>query len=663
MVARSKTFARPRADFTLTAVVLTKPKWMITVFVACLLAANPSQALGQAAASTGRFRITEKSADSLRFSILTGTEAVFQADGMLLTDPRLVTVTDDGKTNLVFTASECLYDQDKKTIRSSGELSLSTGDGQMQLKGVGFSGNLAGPTLSVFGSVEARLDKKSRLPLGQAQQKTDTPSGEPELLQITSRQFELEPGRALFRGSVLVKDADGTLSSDSIAVGMREDDWEVQTIRAAGSVVMQADQIKTTSEQADYDLVTGLIVLKGNPRWTMSERSGRANLLMIQRESQSVNAEGDVYMKLPADSEGEGGFLGFNTLRGATANGGDGRPLEIRSNVFLFQAATREKTGFARYIGAVRLARGESRLQCSFLNVHLAKGTGGVVESINAAVGIRLAQGEDQLMAQTATYDLVQKKISFRGEPKWKLGTQSGQARSVELSPVDGVFRASGRVKMQLPRPRGDGRFLLPVNSGKAATKGPGGEPLLVVCDSFEYRQAVNAQGLDTAMFTGNVVMSDEDGLRVQAQRVVTEIDPGEIGLVSLNATGDLDVSTTGENAMRYAGERLVYTTSDETVRLTGQPRVEIRTWREGEAVVALGQAAIYNLGTGLLRLTGDPVLKTAEGQLRGSEVVFSPQTKHLKATGRWKMTLNPKTILKMRGRTRKQYEMEKGTP
>ena len=663
-MALSKTFASPRADFTLAAVVLTKAKWIITVFAACLLAANPSQALGQAAASTGRFRITEKSADSLRFSILTGTEAVFQADGMLLTDPRLVTVTAEGKTNLVFTASECLYDQDKKTIRSPGELSLFTGDGQMQLRGVGFFGNLAGPTLSVSSNVEARLDKNfSRLPIGQARKKTDTPSAEPELLRITSRLFELEPGRAVFRGSVSVIDADGTLNSDSIAVGLREDDWEVQTIRAAGSVVMQADQIKTTSEQADYDLVTGLIVLKGNPSWTMGERSGRANLLMIQREAQSVNAEGDVYMKLPADSEGEGGFLGFNALRGATANGEDGRPLEIRSNVFLFQSATREKTGFARYIGAVRLARGESRLQCSFLNVHLAKGTDGVVESINAAVGIRLAQGEDQLMAQTATYDLVQKKIRFRGEPKWKLGMQSGQARSVELSPVDGVFRASGGVKMQLPRPRGDGRFLLPVDSGKAAKKEPGGEPLLVACDSFEYRQAVNAKGLDSAIFTGNVVMSGEEGLRVQAQRVVTEIDPGEAGLVSLDATGGLDVSTTGENTMRYAGERLVYSTSDETVRLTGEPNVEIRTWREGEAMVALGQAAIYNLGTGWLRLTGDPVLHTPEGELRGREVVFSPQTKRLKATGRWKMTLNPKTIAKIRGRPRKQDEMKKGTP
>ncbi|GIT06060.1 MAG: hypothetical protein CM1200mP29_14710 [Verrucomicrobiota bacterium] len=53
-MALSKTFASPRADFTLAAVVLTKAKWMITVFAACLLAANPSQALGQAAASTGQ---------------------------------------------------------------------------------------------------------------------------------------------------------------------------------------------------------------------------------------------------------------------------------------------------------------------------------------------------------------------------------------------------------------------------------------------------------------------------------------------------------------------------------------------------------------------------------------------------------------------------------
>ena len=647
-MARSKTFASQCADFTLTAVVLSKTQWLIPVFLACLVA-NPSQTLGQAAASTGRFRIAEKSTDSLRTSILTGSEAVFQVDGMLLTDPRLVTVTADGKTNLVFTASECLYDEDKKTIRSSGELSLSTGDGQMQLKGVGFSGNLAGPTLSVLSNVVAKLDKK----LTQAPQK----SAKPELLQITSRQFELEPGRALFRDSVLVKDADGILSSDSIAVGMREDDWEVQTILASGNVALQAEQIKTTSEQADYDLPAGLIVLKGNPNWTMGERSGRANLLMIHRESQSVNAEGDVYMRLPAGAGGAGGLLDFNAPTVGSAKASKGESVEIRSNVFLFQAATGENVGFARYIGAIQLTRGEGRLQCSFLNVRLAKGSGGAVESVNAEVGVNLVQGGDQLTAQTATYDLAQKTIQFRGGARWNLGTQSGEARSVELSPNDGVFRASGRVKMQLPRPKGDGRFLLPPASGEVAKNEPSGEPLLVVCDSFEYRQAVGSVGLDSATFTGNVVLSGDEGLRVLAQNVVIGIDSEGVGLVSLDASGDLVVSTTGENAMRYVGDRLVYSTADETMRLTGKPSVEIRTRLEGAEVVALGQAAIYNLGTRLLRLTGDPVLKTDEGELRGREVVFNPHTKRLKAIGRWKMTLNPRTIAKMRERTKKQGE------
>ena len=652
-MARSKTFARPHVDFTLAAVVLSKAQWVIPVFVACLVAAKPSQTLGQTPASTGQFRITEKSADSLRTSILTGTDSVLVDGTLTLTDPRLVTVTDDGKTNLVFTASECFYDQDKKTIRSPGELSLSTGDGQMQLKGVGFSGNLAGPTLRVFGSVEARLDKKSRLPFGQAQQKTDTPSGEPELLQITSRQFELAPGRAIFRDSVLVKDAAGTLSSDSIAVGMREDDWEVQTIRAAGNVVLQAGRIETTSDLADYDLAAGLVVLKGNPSWTMGERSGRANLLMIHRDSQTVNAEGDVYMKLPAGAKGEGGFLDFKGRKKEPSKAVEGRLLEIHSNIFLFQSPTEENIGFARYIGAVRVTRGDGQLQCSFLNVRLAKGG---AESVNAEVGVKLAQGGDQLTAQTATYDLGQKTIQLRGEPKWKLGAQSGEARSIELSLEDGVFRASGRVKMQLPQPKGDGRFLLPAKTE------PSGEPLLIVCDSFEYRQVGEAKGLDSATFTGNVVLTGDKGLRVLAQNVVVGTDPEGAGLVSLDASGDLDVSTTGENAMRYVADRLVYSTADETMRLTGKPSVEIRTRLEGAEVVALGQAAIYNLGTGLLRLTGDPVLKTAEGELRGREVVFDQRTKRLKATGRWKMTLNPKAIAKMFEGTKKKGEMRTGT-
>ena len=654
-MARRKIFLSSRSNFKLGAVVLPKTSWVILVLAAYLLSAKPTCALGQDGASTGRFRIAEKSADSRRISILTGTEAVFQADGMLaLTDPRLVTVTADGKTNLVFTASECLFDQDKKTIRSPGALSLTTGDGQMQLKGVGFSGNLVGPTLSVSSNIEANLDKGfTRSPLGQTQ-KIKESSNNLDPLQITSQRFYLEPGRVVFSGMVSVSNNDEKLSSDSITVGMRGNEWEMQNIRAIGSVVLQADRIKTTSEQAEYDLAAELIVFKGNPRWTIGKRSGFANLLMIHLESQSVNAEGDVVMELPAGSALEGGLLDFTTFRDDTTVE---HPVEIRSNVFLFQSATQVKTGFARYIGSVRLARGESQLNCSFLNVRLAKGSRGVVESINAAVGVRLVQGKDHLKAQTASYDLVQNKIWFRGEPIWNWGMQRGQARLVELSPTDGLFRAIGKVRMQLPRPEGDGNFLLPAKRKPVENSEYVGEPLWAFCDSFEYKRASEANRLDEASFNGNVVLTDNDGLRVQANQVSTRIDSGVAGLVLLDATGGLVATSTGENALQYTGDRLVYSASKQTVRLTGKPSVGIRAQRDGLEWFALGQAAFYNLGTGWLRMNGDPVLKTVEGKLSGREIVFNPQSKQIKAIGRWKMVFNPKTFAKMRERNKKEEE------
>ena len=47
---------------------------------------------------------------------------------------------------------------------------------------------------------------------------------------------------------------------------------------------------------------------------------------------------------------------------------------------------------------------------------------------------------------------------------------------------------------------------------------------------------------------------------------------------------------------MRFIGNRLVYDREADTVRLTGEPIVEIHTRQEGADVVALGQAAQYGV-------------------------------------------------------------------
>ena len=57
-------------------------------------------------------------------------------------------------------------------------------------------------------------------------------------------------------------------------------------------------------------------------------------------------------------------------------------------------------------------------------------------------------------------------------------------------------------------------------------------------------------------------------------------------------------------------------------------------------------------MSTGQLKLTGNPVLRTPEGELRGNVVIYDQQAKRLRASGRWKMILNAKMIRQMQQST-----------
>ena len=603
--------------------------------------------LGQAPAGTTieNFRVSEKSADGNQTTQLRGAQAVFREDGQLaLSDPRLISVNAEGKTNLVFQASECLYNQDTKEITSHGQLSLSTSDGQMQLSGVGFSGSLTGPLLTVSRGVKAHLNKKLRgVPLGQAS--TNPAEGVPaDVIQISSTQFELQPGQAEFRESVTVTDVDGTLKSRVIKIGLHEEDWELQWIQAQGGVVVQNDGFKTTSDLAVYDLAAGTVLFRGKPHWEMDDRSGRADLLLVHQESKVVSAQGNVSMKLPADSGVESGLFQFSPTQQNSPEG-KAESLEVKARYFVFQPASEMRPGYARYIGSVRLAREGNSLECQYLNIELGGKDGGGVKQATA-IGAKLFQGSDQITSQFAVYDFENGMIQLNMNPTWNLNGQAGRADRVELLPDQGRFRANGNVSMKLPKQSGGIGFIFPEQD---AEKNEGtGSPLLVDCETFEYRRAVAEGDPDSAEFQGNVRLANDTGFIVHAQSVALSIDPVENELNSLVATGRLNGATAGQNSMRFIGNRLVYDREADTVRLTGEPSVEIHTRQEGADVVALGQAAQYGVSTGQLKLTGNPVLRTPEGELRGNVVIYDQQSKRLRASGRWKMILNAKMIRQM---------------
>ena len=624
------------------------PKFqLITLSGLVLLAGGVPLVLGQAPAGTTieNFRVSEKSADGNQTTQLRGAQAVFREDGQLaLSDPRLISVNAEGKTNLVFQASECLYNQDTKEITSPGQLSLSTSDGQMQLSGVGFSGSLTGPLLTVSRGVKAHLNKKLRgVPLGQAS--TNPAEGVPaDVIQISSTQFELQPGQAEFRESVTVTDVDGTLKSRVIKIGLHEEDWELQWIQAQGGVVVQNDGFKTTSDLAVYDLAAGTVLFRGKPYWEMDDRSGRADLLLVHQESKVVSAQGNVSMKLPADSVVESGLFQFSPTQQNSPEG-KAESLEVKARYFVFQPASEMRPGYARYIGSVRLAREGNSLECQYLNIELGGKDGGGVKQATA-IGSKLFQGSDQITSQFAVYDFENGMIQLNMNPTWNLNGQAGRADRVELLPDQGRFRANGNVSMKLPKQSGGIGFIFPEQD---AEKNEGtGSPLLVDCETFEYRRAVAEGDPDSAEFQGNVRLANDTGFIVHAQSVALSIDPVENELNSLVATGRLNGATAGQNSMRFIGNRLVYDREADTVRLTGEPSVEIHTRQEGADVVALGQAAQYGVNTGQLKLTGNPVLRTPEGELRGNVVIYDQQAKRLRASGRWKMILNAKMIRQM---------------
>ena len=619
----------------------------MTLCVLLFLVAGMTSALGQAPAGTAieNFRVSEKSADGKRTTLLTGAQAVFREDGLLsLSDSRLVSITAEGKTNLVFSASECLYNQNTKTISSPGQLSLSTSGGQMQLSGTGFSGDLTGPTLTVTEKVQARLNKNLRgIPLGQAARQPATENPQGGEIRISSTQFDLQPGQAVFRGSVTVSDTDGTLQSGRLTVGLREEDWELQSIEARGGVVVQNDQFKTTSETAAYDLAAGTVMFQGNPRWEMDDRSGQADLLMVHQETRVVSEQGNVAMKLPAGSGEESNLFQLTPVRGSDEHETP-ESIEIHARSFVYQPAGEKRAGYARYIGSVRLKRGDNRLECQSLNIELGGEEGGVSHA--TAIGARLAQGKDRLSSQLAVYDFNKGEIRLNIKPSWELGGQTGQADRVELYPKRGRFRAIGNVSMKLPRQSGGIGFLFPEEDSEQSPDSS--SQMLVDCKLFEFHQAVDERETDRAMFQGNVRLANDTGFNVKAQSVALNIDSVENELDSLVAIGELNGTTAGQNSMRFIGNRLVYDREADTVRLTGEPSVEIHATQEGADVVALGQAAQYSVSNGQLKLTGNPVLQTPEGELRGNEVLYDQQARRLRASGRWKMTLNAKMIRQM---------------
>jgi hypothetical protein len=86
---------------------------------------------------------------------LTSAVAQSRTNGAyLLKDMRLEMFREDGRTEIVVLAPECLYDPATKFASSTGAVELRSGDGQLVTRGKGFMWNQADSSLRISNRVE-----------------------------------------------------------------------------------------------------------------------------------------------------------------------------------------------------------------------------------------------------------------------------------------------------------------------------------------------------------------------------------------------------------------------------------------------------------------------------------------------------------------------------
>ena len=98
----------------------------------------------------------------------------------------------------------------------------------------------------------------------------------------------------VFEGEVVAHQAEMTLHADRVEVRVDPKSQELRTVHALGNVRLLKDDMVAIGEMADYDALTGVAVLTGNPKvWRGKDVVAGEKITVFLAENRSV-AEGRV---------------------------------------------------------------------------------------------------------------------------------------------------------------------------------------------------------------------------------------------------------------------------------------------------------------------------------------------------------------------------------
>ena len=497
-------------------------------------------------------------------SLLKGAEATFKPGEPV--QVRRVTVErfqESGTREMFLEVPECSYDYTAREAWSAGPLKVQLQEGRFTLEGEGFRWQQTNALLVISNRIRTTI-RGGWLASGGA-----TPAlGD---VQVLADQFVFngQTTQAVYRGHVRVTGTNLDLGCGRLSFVLPATSaGAVDQLLAEQDVAMDFNELHAAADRVVYSPGSGSMRLREKAAWRAQGREGRGDELWLDSSTQSLRARGGAMLKLPVSG------ASFIPQRANAATS----PVEATNRFVTITSERYElQTNQVNFSGGVRMVErtGEidsSRLTCDSLFATF--GPSNRVQTLVAEQGVVIEQGERRLTGARAAYDGATGTMQLTGQPEWRDGERFGAGEVLLADLRQNQFAVRGQASLNLPHSQA-GRLFGTLAGGstnrleKVEKTNPAAPPTRITSDDYTFAP-------EAAVFHGHVQVDDAQ-MQLTTDALALKLAPGGTNVVSITAGQNVVMSLVETNGQvtRATAAQAVYTATNSTLELTGQPRVQ----------------------------------------------------------------------------------------
>jgi lipopolysaccharide export system protein LptA len=263
-------------------------------------------------------------------------------------------------------------------------------------------------------------------------------------VEIRSHDFDYQNARsnrlatAVYSGRVRVSQANALLTCEQLTANFGASN-RLSHLLAERDVQMTSDKTKLSGREADYDLDSDKLVLKGDPRWHLDETIGKSDLLVFSPRTGAMEASQNVEVIVPGHTLGAVFSFPGQTNEIPETNS----PLKITSQNLI------RSTNLTVFEKNVLVADARGTIECGILTI--AAGETNQTQTILAEQHVVIKQPNLTGFGERAEYDAGTGLVRLTGDPELLAPDKKLKADAFVIDRNRNTFSVSpGHYRIQL---------------------------------------------------------------------------------------------------------------------------------------------------------------------------------------------------------------------